>query len=282
MSSLANVPSITSWMYQSPNHSSRKRKKISGIVIHYTAGGDAKGSAKWLCDSRSKASAHYLISRGGSTWCLVPEESSAWHAGSRTTIPALHGQTGVNLFTIGIELANWGLLYQPAEQEKGVIRGTVDIKYVREPFHHYTWFKDWTYRYRGVGPMRSPWKAPGVPLDWPGGETAEWWEPYPQAQFDALVELCTDLMKRYPAITRERVVGHSDVDPQRKMDPGPVFPMTEVLDAVFRTEPKDAIEVYDGGEGGGLRGEVVMVDEMMKRTEPRSEPGQGKKSCWRK
>lgn len=42
-------------------------------------------------------------------------------------------------------------------------------------------------------------------------------------QYYSLARLCRDLMKAYPAIRRSRIVGHSDVAPGRKDDPGPKF-----------------------------------------------------------
>ena len=42
-------------------------------------------------------------------------------------------------------------------------------------------------------------------------------------QYASLARLCRDLMRAHPAITRRRIVGHSDVAPGRKHDPGPSF-----------------------------------------------------------
>ena len=47
--------------------------------------------------------------------------------------------------------------------------------------------------------------------------------PFTEEQYRALKELCILLMKRYPLITPERIVGHSDIAPGRKEDPGPLF-----------------------------------------------------------
>lgn len=47
--------------------------------------------------------------------------------------------------------------------------------------------------------------------------------PYEQAQYHQLAELSRALMEKYPAITLDRIVGHSDVAPGRKTDPGPSF-----------------------------------------------------------
>lgn len=47
--------------------------------------------------------------------------------------------------------------------------------------------------------------------------------PYTRAQYRRLVRIARALMRRYPAITIDRIVGHSDIAPGRKTDPGPVF-----------------------------------------------------------
>jgi len=47
--------------------------------------------------------------------------------------------------------------------------------------------------------------------------------PYTQAQYKALAKLIKLLQNAYPLITKERIVGHSDIAPGRKTDPGPAF-----------------------------------------------------------
>ena len=48
-------------------------------------------------------------------------------------------------------------------------------------------------------------------------------EAYQPAQYSQLVEVVMSLMEAYPGITPARIVGHSDIAPGRKTDPGPAF-----------------------------------------------------------
>ncbi|PLZ03767.1 N-acetylmuramoyl-L-alanine amidase [Burkholderia sp. WAC0059] len=56
------------------------------------------------------------------------------------------------------------------------------------------------------------------------------WQPYPPAQVRALIRLAQDIVTRY-RIPPTRVVGHSDIAPQRKLDPGPLFPWKQLYEA---------------------------------------------------
>jgi len=47
---------------------------------------------------------------------------------------------------------------------------------------------------------------------------------YPPRQIAALIELCKGILARHPAIEPRNVVGHSDIAPKRKIDPGLRFP----------------------------------------------------------
>ena len=48
-------------------------------------------------------------------------------------------------------------------------------------------------------------------------------QPYTDAQYEALVGLSGTLSCHYPAITVDRIVGHCDIAPGRKTDPGASF-----------------------------------------------------------
>ena len=53
--------------------------------------------------------------------------------------------------------------------------------------------------------------------------------PYPERQIDAVVALVRDIVGRW-GIPKERVVGHADIAPGRKQDPGPLFPWKRLAD----------------------------------------------------
>ncbi len=48
-------------------------------------------------------------------------------------------------------------------------------------------------------------------------------EPYTDQQYAELARVTTLLMIQYPQLTTDRIVGHCDIAPARKTDPGPAF-----------------------------------------------------------
>lgn len=95
-----NIQKLANW---SPNCSQRpKDVTVELVVLHYTAG-DFDSSLSWMMNPASKVSAHYLISRTGEIWNLVPDAWRAWHAGQSSW----HGKANVNDFSVGIELVGW-------------------------------------------------------------------------------------------------------------------------------------------------------------------------------
>jgi len=142
----------------SPNFDRRPEgRAVDMLVLHYTGMPSAEAALERLCDPAARGSAHYLIEEDGSTWCLVPEEARAWHAG----VSCWAGERDINGFSIGIELVNPG---------------------------HEFGYRD-----------------------------------FPAVQIMSLVGLARSVLARHP-IPPYRVLGHSDVAPQRKIDPGERFP----------------------------------------------------------
>ena len=161
------------------------------LVVHYTAGASARSSAEWFRSPQNRSSsAHLVIDRDGTVIQCVPFDTVAWHAGrSRWKDIA-----GLNRHSIGIELANWGDLTR---------RGSAWVA--------------------GNGtPIADPVIAVHRNGNPDGSRTPIGWEPYPEAQTKSLVAAARALVATYGIA---EIVGHDDIAPTRKSDPGPAFAM---------------------------------------------------------
>ncbi|PTS72478.1 N-acetylmuramoyl-L-alanine amidase [Sphingomonas sp. HMWF008] len=74
-------------------------------------------------------------------------------------------------------------------------------------------------RWRGIEDVNSA--SIGIEIVNPGHEFG--YRPFLEEQIDALIPLLSGIKERY-GITRGNVVGHSDIAPTRKQDPGELFP----------------------------------------------------------
>lgn len=83
----------------------------------------------------------------------------------------------------------------------------------------------------------------GIELANPGHDFG--YRDFPEAQIAALVELARGILARHP-IPPQRVLGHSDVAPHRKIDPGERFPWRRLAAAGIGLWP-DAAPPTDGG-----------------------------------
>lgn len=166
------------------------------LVIHYTAGCSAEGAVAWLCDPAARASAHLVIGHDDRLTQLAPFNRIAWHAGRSRWA----GRSNVNSCSIGIELDNAGRLERVGERWRSSIglREYPDNQVLIANHQH---------------------DRPGTP---PCG-----WHRYSQAQLAAAGEVGMLLVREYAL---KDVVGHDDIAPGRKSDPGPAFPL-----ASFRT-----------------------------------------------
>jgi N-acetylmuramoyl-L-alanine amidase len=60
----------------------------------------------------------------------------------------------------------------------------------------------------------------GIEIVNPGHEWG--YEPFPIVQMESVISLCQDILSRH-SIEARNIVGHSDIAPSRKMDPGELF-----------------------------------------------------------
>ncbi len=58
-------------------------------------------------------------------------------------------------------------------------------------------------------------------------------QPYDAAQYAILAELVKTLLHTYPALSPDAIVGHNEVAPGRKTDPGPIFDWYRLLRALY-------------------------------------------------
>jgi N-acetylmuramoyl-L-alanine amidase len=84
----------------------------------------------------------------------------------------------------------------------------------------------------------------GIEIANPGHEFG--YRLFPDAQIDAVIALCRDILARH-AIPARRVLAHSDVAPDRKQDPGELFPWKQLAGEGIGVwvEPEP---LYDGPE----------------------------------
>lgn len=164
------------------------------LVIHYTAGSSAAGTIDWFCSPASCVSAHLVIARDGTVTQTVPFNREAWHAGQSRW----GSLSGLNRHSIGIELDNAGRLIRSGGA------WVSPLTRMRYPDREVT-----------VAPHKHD--PAGVP---PSG-----WHAYTPQQIEATLECGLALFKHYGLLD---VLGHDDIAPGRKRDPGPDFPLESV------------------------------------------------------
>lgn len=105
----ASASPLTIIQLPSTNKSDNERdlQSIDTIIVHTLYNPNAHGdlsitTAKEVLDDAA-VSSHYVIARDGKVYQLVPEKYQAWHAGE-SKMPGADGRTGVNVFSLGIEL----------------------------------------------------------------------------------------------------------------------------------------------------------------------------------
>ena len=105
----------------------------------------------------------------------------------------------------------------------------------------------------------------GIEIVNPGHEFG--YRSFPDRQIEAVIELARDIFTRH-AIAAARVLGHSDVAPARKLDPGELFPWGTLALAGVGLWPQTrrlrlTVPFTDGlrAFGYGLRPDMDVPDE---------------------
>lgn len=95
--------------------------------------------------------------------------------------------------------------------------------------------------WRGATDINS--RSIGIELANPGHEFG--YREFPPAQIDALIELAQGIVTRHP-IPPRNVVGHADIAPARKLDPGELFPWQRLANAGIGLWPGESSDSADG------------------------------------
>jgi len=154
------------------------------LIIHYTTGTNPAQTINWFKSPKAMAVAHLLITREGEIIQFVPFNTVAWHAGYSQWAD----RTGLNRYSIGIELDNAGRLVRETGCWKRLGNTFTDDQV-----------------------LKAAHKMQTIEMGW---------ERYPQAQLEALREVGKLLKATYNFID---VLGHDDVSLSGKLDPGPAF-----------------------------------------------------------
>ncbi len=168
------------------------------LVIHFTAGASAQSSIEfWKTPEAKGASAHIVIDRDGTIYQCRPFNRTAGHAGKSQWRDPKTGTPYTNLNSCSIGI----------ELANG---GDAFPTRFSSGF---------------IKPTRARHKNGGPETDW---------ETYPPEQLAACEALSKALVARYKL---DDVIGHEDIAPDRKTDPGPAFPMTALRAACGFTTP---------------------------------------------
>lgn len=196
------TPSKDGWFVPAENRIAspkfnKRVKPIKMIVVHTTIApretpDNRKRIERWLMNTSSTASTHFVILRNGVILQGVSTLDKAWHAG-KSSWSRLGIASDVNAWSIGVDFDSLGRL-----TKKG-----------GELFDAYG----------------SPYKG-----DWIEHE-GNFFEPFTVEQIDSFRILLPILANEYQ-IDEQDIVGHRDVSPGRKTDPELIFPWPIVLSAI--------------------------------------------------
>lgn len=201
---------------ESPNHGGSFGSNLPDtIIVHYTAGSSAESSVNTLCDPRIKASAHLVIGRDRKITQLTPFNTITWHAGRSE----YEGRIGFNKYSIGIEIDNAGQLTKCNGGYKAWFGKIYPEEEVIEAVHR-------------------------------NESTPAYWHLYTEEQITIVHDICINLVETYGI---SRILGHEEISPNRKSDPGPAFPLDKLRERVlYRDRADDGPEESQIAKNSGL------------------------------
>lgn len=196
------------------------------VVIHYTAGVNFDADVKTLSTADVQASCQLVVSPEGKVTQVGTFRDILWHAGRSSW----RGLSGLNSYSIGIENTNPGWVELAYEKE--------GVKYFKFPLNGKVYWNDKDDEI--------------VQAAHPNGGPVRYWVRFTKAQLDANEGIIRALMKAYPTI--QEVVGHDQIAPDRKIDPGPCLPdgFYSLFNKNSSTSTSSKTLIVSGTGGSGL------------------------------
>lgn len=164
------------------------------IVLHSTMTGSLSKTIDIFFRKDIKASAHFVIDRDGSIVQLVPTDRAAWHAGDSQW----KGLKQINKHSISIELINLGRL---TLNDSGSF-----VSYAGETI--------------AADDVQT--------IEIEGKKT--YWHRFTGPQLVNARVLSNAIFEKYKI---QDIVGHCTIQPERRIDPGPAFPLADLGTAVL-------------------------------------------------
>jgi N-acetylmuramoyl-L-alanine amidase len=159
------------------------------LVMHFTNGASAMSSIDfWKSRAARGAEAHVVVDRDGTIYQILPFNEQADHAGTSRWNDPNTGKRYQELNRCSI-----GIEFANAGEDAALAKRWSKLPPV-------------VARHKNGGPVLS-------------------WERYTPEQIAAAKEIAKALVNHYHL---DDVVGHDDIAPQRKIDPGPAFPLDEI------------------------------------------------------
>ena len=229
----------------SPNFSKnlRKNQDINFIIIHYTGMQSRIAAIKRLLNPKSKVSCHFFIDRKGKISKMVDENKVAWHAGKSKW----KNFKNLNNSSIGIELVNRGFEFGYENYTNSQIKKLIELCLILKK--RFKIKNSNIIGHSDIAPLRK--QDPGEKFPWlklKKNNLGIWYEPIhfnkkidkkklPELFFKNLFKIgyryfnrkkrgINDylVVKKKFKIKNSNILGHSDIAPIRKLDPGEKFP----------------------------------------------------------
>lgn len=195
------------------------------IIIHYTAGGSAESAIRTFTESDISASAHVVIAKDGTITQLVPFDTIAWHAGRS----AYGDRIGFNKYAIGIEIVNAGRLEKSGDEYVSWFGKSYPANQVIEAVHR-------------------------------NENHPTFWHRYTEEQIQATYDLCSDLISKYNI---KHILGHEEISPGRKIDPGPAFPLDKLRDRLLHGDRSDTQEEEREKDAESYQNPAIVTASML-------------------